>query len=234
MVRSADAMQESAFTVTKPDGFVPAHHPLRAIRVLMNKAPTAMNPSVQRDSRWQRSGRVCAGRPGPSLVDRLAPRGHRKNPRNDGCRHPLQQPPSRAASDRLHLFGEFRQLATAIGISIILPGHPRIDEYHLRAIFVGARRCATCPGRRMSGDRPTRAGIGIGNVPLTHDRDPRVERAARQPGAGFDLPARRHHVFARLRIRTGIAEPLTTAAIHLRVGARPGEPRHACRAIRGH
>ena len=60
MIRNADAMQESAFTVTKPDGFVPAHHPLWAIRVPMNKAPTAMN-------RW--SSAILAG----SGRDALAP-----------------------------------------------------------------------------------------------------------------------------------------------------------------
>jgi hypothetical protein len=43
VIRNADAMPESAFTLTRPDGFVPAHHRLRAIRVPMNKAPMAMN-----------------------------------------------------------------------------------------------------------------------------------------------------------------------------------------------
>ena len=36
-------MQESLFTVAKLDDFVPADHPLRAIRVLVNDALTAMN-----------------------------------------------------------------------------------------------------------------------------------------------------------------------------------------------
>jgi hypothetical protein len=43
LIRNAGAMQESAFPVTKPDGFVPAHHRLRAIRVPINKAPMALN-----------------------------------------------------------------------------------------------------------------------------------------------------------------------------------------------
>jgi transposase len=42
-MRGPDAMQESLFTVAKLDDFVPADHPLRAIRVLVNDALTAMN-----------------------------------------------------------------------------------------------------------------------------------------------------------------------------------------------
>jgi transposase len=42
-MRGSDAMQESLFTVAKLDDFVPADHPLRAIRVLVNEALTAMN-----------------------------------------------------------------------------------------------------------------------------------------------------------------------------------------------
>jgi hypothetical protein len=42
-MRGGDAMQESLFTVAKLDDFVPADHPLRAIRVLANDALTAMN-----------------------------------------------------------------------------------------------------------------------------------------------------------------------------------------------
>ena len=42
-MRGGDAMQESLFTVAKLDDFVPADHPLRAIRVLVNEALTAMN-----------------------------------------------------------------------------------------------------------------------------------------------------------------------------------------------
>ncbi len=42
-MRGADAMQESLFTVAKLDDFVPADHPLRPIRVLVNDALTAMN-----------------------------------------------------------------------------------------------------------------------------------------------------------------------------------------------
>ena len=42
-MRGGDAMQESLFTVAKLDDFVPGDHPLRAIRVLVNDALTAMN-----------------------------------------------------------------------------------------------------------------------------------------------------------------------------------------------
>ena len=42
-MRGPDAMQESLFTVAKLDDFVPADHPLRAIRVLVNDALAAMN-----------------------------------------------------------------------------------------------------------------------------------------------------------------------------------------------
>src|SRR5450755_2034273 len=42
-MRGADAMQESLFTVAKLDDFVPADHPLRPMRVLVNDALTAMN-----------------------------------------------------------------------------------------------------------------------------------------------------------------------------------------------
>ena len=42
-MRGADAMQESLFTVAKLDDFVPADHPLRSIRVLVNDSLTAMN-----------------------------------------------------------------------------------------------------------------------------------------------------------------------------------------------
>ena len=42
-MRGADAMQEGLFTVAKLDDFVPVDHPLRAIRVLVNDALTAMN-----------------------------------------------------------------------------------------------------------------------------------------------------------------------------------------------
>ena len=43
-MRGPDAMQESLFTVAKLDDFVPADHPLRSIRVLVNDSLTAMNP----------------------------------------------------------------------------------------------------------------------------------------------------------------------------------------------
>ncbi len=42
-MRGPDAMQESLFTVGKLDDFVPADHPLRSIRVLVNDPLTAMN-----------------------------------------------------------------------------------------------------------------------------------------------------------------------------------------------
>ena len=42
-MRGPDAMQESLFTLAKLDDFVPADHPLRAIRVLVNEALAAMN-----------------------------------------------------------------------------------------------------------------------------------------------------------------------------------------------
>ena len=49
-MRGADAMQESLFTVAKLDDFVPADHPLRAIRVLVNEALTAMKPGSTRST----------------------------------------------------------------------------------------------------------------------------------------------------------------------------------------
>jgi transposase len=42
-MRGPDSMQESLFTVAKLDDFVPAEHPLRSIRLLVNEALTAMN-----------------------------------------------------------------------------------------------------------------------------------------------------------------------------------------------
>ena len=42
-MRGPDAMQESLFTVAKLDDFVPADHPLRSIRVLVNDTLAAMN-----------------------------------------------------------------------------------------------------------------------------------------------------------------------------------------------
>lgn len=42
-MRGSDAMQESLFTVTKLDDFVPADHPLRSIRVLVNEALARLN-----------------------------------------------------------------------------------------------------------------------------------------------------------------------------------------------
>jgi transposase len=42
-MRGSDAMQESLFTVAKLDDFVPADHPLRTIRLLVNEALAGMN-----------------------------------------------------------------------------------------------------------------------------------------------------------------------------------------------
>ena len=42
-MRGPDAMQEALFTVAKLNDFVPADHPLRAIRVLVNQALAEMN-----------------------------------------------------------------------------------------------------------------------------------------------------------------------------------------------
>ena len=59
-MRGADAMQESLFTVAKLDDFVPADHPLRSIRVLVNDALTAMNSRFNDDLRreWPRLDRA--------------------------------------------------------------------------------------------------------------------------------------------------------------------------------
>ena len=42
-MRGTDAIQESLFTVSKLDDFVPADHPLRAIRQLANEALVRLN-----------------------------------------------------------------------------------------------------------------------------------------------------------------------------------------------
>lgn len=42
-MRGTDAMQESLFTVSKLDDFVPKDHPLRAVRLLVNEALTRLN-----------------------------------------------------------------------------------------------------------------------------------------------------------------------------------------------
>lgn len=42
-MRGADALQESLFTVAKLDDFVPADHPLRAVRDLVNPALSRLN-----------------------------------------------------------------------------------------------------------------------------------------------------------------------------------------------
>ena len=42
-MRVADAMQESLFTLAKPDDVVPEDHPLRGVRLLVNTALTEMN-----------------------------------------------------------------------------------------------------------------------------------------------------------------------------------------------
>ena len=47
-MRGSDAMQESLFTVAKLDDFVPADHPLRSIRVLVNDVADGDEHAVQR------------------------------------------------------------------------------------------------------------------------------------------------------------------------------------------
>jgi transposase len=42
-MRGLDEMQESLFTMAKLEDFVPADHPLRPIRVLINEALTRLN-----------------------------------------------------------------------------------------------------------------------------------------------------------------------------------------------
>src|SRR3990172_6251933 len=42
-MRGSDAMQESLFMVNKLNDFVPADHPLRAIRLLVNEALVRLN-----------------------------------------------------------------------------------------------------------------------------------------------------------------------------------------------
>jgi len=42
-MRGSDGMQEGLFTLAKLDDFVPADHPLRAIRVLVNEALVGLN-----------------------------------------------------------------------------------------------------------------------------------------------------------------------------------------------
>lgn len=42
-MRGGDALQEALFTVAKLEDFVPADHPLRSIRVLVNTALTGLN-----------------------------------------------------------------------------------------------------------------------------------------------------------------------------------------------
>lgn len=42
-MRGTDGMQEGLFTLAKLDDFVPANHPLRAIRVLVNEALLGLN-----------------------------------------------------------------------------------------------------------------------------------------------------------------------------------------------
>ena len=42
-MRVADAMQESLFTLAKPDDVVPEDRPLRRVRLLVNTALTEMN-----------------------------------------------------------------------------------------------------------------------------------------------------------------------------------------------
>lgn len=42
-MRGPDAIQEGLFTVAKLDDFVPADHPLRSIRTLLNEALAGLN-----------------------------------------------------------------------------------------------------------------------------------------------------------------------------------------------
>jgi transposase len=42
-MRGSDGMQEALFTVAKLEDFVPADHPLRAIRDLVNEALSRLN-----------------------------------------------------------------------------------------------------------------------------------------------------------------------------------------------
>ena len=55
-MRGADAMQESLFTVAKLDDFVPADHPLRSIRVLVNDTLMAVQRHLRRE--WPRLDRA--------------------------------------------------------------------------------------------------------------------------------------------------------------------------------
>lgn len=47
-MRGSDEMQEALFLVAKLDDFVPADHPLRAIRLLVNEALSALNELFNR------------------------------------------------------------------------------------------------------------------------------------------------------------------------------------------
>ena len=42
-MRGEDVLQEALFTVSKLDDFVPANHPLRAIRLVVNEALGRLN-----------------------------------------------------------------------------------------------------------------------------------------------------------------------------------------------
>jgi hypothetical protein len=60
-MRGVDAMQEGPFTVAKLDDFVPADHPLRSIRVLVNDALAAMNTRFNEIYADTGPGLDCAG-----------------------------------------------------------------------------------------------------------------------------------------------------------------------------
>lgn len=63
-MRGTDAMQESLFTVSKLEDFVPTDHPLRAVRLLVNEALARLNGLF--DTIYADSGR-----------DSISPQGNR-------------------------------------------------------------------------------------------------------------------------------------------------------------
>jgi len=52
-MRGTDAMQESLFTVSKLEDFVPMDHPLRAVRLLVNEALVRLNGFLTPSTRIQ-------------------------------------------------------------------------------------------------------------------------------------------------------------------------------------
>lgn len=51
-MRGSDGMQEGLFTVAKLEDFVPADHPLRAIRLLVNEALGRLNGLFNLNTPW--------------------------------------------------------------------------------------------------------------------------------------------------------------------------------------